>query len=166
MNFDKAFDKLIGHEGGLSLDTKDRGNWTSGVIGKGELRGTKYGVSAMSYPHLDIRNLTLDQAKAIYRKDYWGRSDDLPDTVRFDFFDAAVNSGYEQSVKWLQRAAGAKDDGKIGPNTLLAVRMADPQLLSKRFNGHRLMAMTNMSGWASQNRGWARRIANNLLSVQ
>ena len=166
MNFDKAFEKLIGHEGGLSLDPKDRGNWTSGVIGKGELRGTKYGVSAMSYPHLDIRNLTLDQAKAIYRKDYWGRSDDLPDAVRFDFFDAAVNSGYEQSVKWLQRAAGAKDDGIIGPKTLLAVRMADPQLLSKRFNGHRLMAMTNMSGWASQNRGWARRIANNLLSVQ
>lgn len=166
MNFDKAFEKLIGHEGGLSLDPKDRGNWTSGVIGKGELRGTKYGVSAMSYPYLDIRNLTLDQAKAIYRKDYWGRSDDLPDAVRFDFFDAAVNSGYEQSVKWLQRAAGAKDDGIIGPKTLLAVRMADPQLLSKRFNGHRLMAMTNMSGWASQNRGWARRIANNLLSVQ
>ena len=60
MNFERAFEKLIDHEKGLSLDPKDRGNWTTGVIGKGELKGTKYGVSAMSYPHLDIRNLTLE----------------------------------------------------------------------------------------------------------
>ena len=165
MNFDKAFSLLIDHEGGLSLDPNDRGNWTSGVIGKGELKGTKYGISAMSYPHLDIRNLTLADAKAIYQNDFWGRADEIPDAVRFDFFDAAVNSGYEQSVKWLQRAAGADDDGKIGPKTLLAARMADPHLLSRRFNGHRLEAMTSMSGWGSQGRGWARRIAKNLKGV-
>ena len=165
MNFELAFEKLIDHEKGLSLDPKDRGNWTTGVIGNGELKGTKYGISAMSYPHLDIRNLTLADAKAIYRSDFWGRSDDLPDAVRFDFFDAAVNSGYVQSVKWLQRAAGAKDDGTIGPKTILAVRMADPQRLAKRFNGHRLRAMADMQGWSSQGRGWARRIAANLLGA-
>ena len=165
MNFDKAFVKLIDHEKGLSLDPKDRGNWTTGIIGRGELKGTKYGISAMSYPHLNIQALTLDQAKEIYREDFWGQADLIPDAVRFDFFDAAVNSGYVQSVKWLQRAAGAKDDGVIGPKTLLAVRMADPQQLAKRFNGHRLRAMSNMKGWDSQGRGWARRIATNLLEA-
>ena len=163
MNFDKAFLKLIGHEGGLSLDPKDKGNWTTGIIGKGELKGTKYGISAMSYPHLNIQALTLDQAEDIYRKDFWGQSDLIPDAVRFDFFDAAVNSGYVQSVKWLQRAAGASDDGVIGPKTLLAVRKSNPQQLAKRFNGHRLNAMTNMKAWDSQGKGWARRIAANLL---
>lgn len=165
MNFDKAFERLIGHEGGLSLDPKDRGNWTTGIIGRGELKGSKYGISAMSYPHLNIQALTLNQAKDIYRKDYWGQADLIPDAVRFDFFDAAVNSGYVQSVKWLQRAAGASDDGVIGPKTLLAVRKTDPQQLSKRFNGHRLMAMTNMKPWDSQGKGWARRIATNLLEA-
>lgn len=165
MNFDHAFERLIGHEGGLSLDPNDRGNWASGKIGVGELVGTKFGVSAMAYPHMDIRNLTLAEAKAIYRADYWGRADDLPDAVRFDFFDAAVNSGYRQAAKWLQRAAGAMDDGIIGPKTILAVRMADPQLLAKRFNGHRLRAMADMPAWPSQGRGWARRIAANLLGA-
>ena len=117
----------------------------------------------MSYPDLDIKNLTLNQAKQIYARDYWGDSDSFPEAVRFDFFDAAVNSGYKQSVRWIQKAAGADPDGKIGPKTLLAVRMADPQMLAKRFNGHRLMAMTEMEGWSSQGRGWARRIARNLL---
>lgn len=163
MNFEHAFERLLGHEGRLSLDPQDRGNWTTGKIGKGELKGTKYGISAMSYPHLDIRNLTLADAKAIYREDFWGRADDLPDAVRFDFFDAAVNSGPAQAAKWLQRAAGADPDGKIGPKTMLAVRMADPQKLAKRFNGHRLRDMTDMRAWARNSRGWARRIATNLI---
>jgi hypothetical protein len=38
-------------EGGLSMDERDPGNWTGGAIGKGELRGTKYGISAQTYPH-------------------------------------------------------------------------------------------------------------------
>lgn len=165
MNFDKAFERLIGHEGVLSLDAKDRGNWTTGVIGKGELKGTKYGISAMSYPHLDIRNLSLNQAKQIYQRDYWGDTDSFPDAIRYDFFDSAVNSGYKQAVRWMQHAAGAEADGIVGPKTFLAIRRADPQKLSKRFNGHRLMAMTEMQGWASQGRGLARRIARNLLEL-
>ena len=63
--FNLMFDKLIGAEGGFQNDPKDRGNWTSGIIGKGECKGTKYGVSAMAYPDLDIENLTIEQAKKI-----------------------------------------------------------------------------------------------------
>ena len=39
--FDLSFDRVVGHEGGLSLDRNDRGNWTSGKIGVGSLNGTK-----------------------------------------------------------------------------------------------------------------------------
>ena len=45
-NLPAALDETWGHEGGLSLDPNDRGNWTGGKKGSGELRGTKYGIAA------------------------------------------------------------------------------------------------------------------------
>ena len=53
-DFDKAFDIIVGVEGGFSLDPNDPGNWTGGKRGVGELKGTRWGISAKSYPHLDI----------------------------------------------------------------------------------------------------------------
>lgn len=165
MNFDQAFEALIGHEGGLSMDPKDRGNWTGGRVGVGTLKGSKYGVSAASYPALDIANLTLADAKAIYLKDYWGAAgcDAVPDGIKFDLFDMAVNSGQGNAIKVLQRAVDALADGALGPRTLQALNsMAAPRLVA-RFNGHRLEFMTNdIVAWPSQGRGWAKRIANNL----
>ena len=35
---------------------------------------TNYGISQRAYPNLDIKNLTLDQAKEIYYRDYWLRA--------------------------------------------------------------------------------------------
>lgn len=165
MNFNEAFERLIGHEGVFSTDPNDRGNWTSGRIGVGSLKGTKYGISAAAYPHLDIINLTLDDAKTIYLADYWKqvRADELPVWLRFDAFDAAVNSGPAQARLWVQRAVGAVADGKIGPKTLACAHRADPGMALLRFNGHRLNDMTDMPGWKTQNRGWARRIAKNQL---
>lgn len=155
MNFDLAFEKLIGHEGGYVNDARDPG---------GE---TKFGISKRAYPGEDIQNLTLDRAKQLYRRDYWDavQADNMPDAIRFDLFDAAVNSGVRQAVKWLQTAAKADPDGIIGPKTLLAVRMADPQLLAKRFNGLRLRFMTDLKTWPTFGRGWARRIADNLTGA-
>lgn len=155
MNFEVAFEKLIGHEGGYVNDARDPG---------GE---TKYGISKRAYPSEDIAGMTLDRAKQIYRRDYWDavKADNMPDAVRFDLFDAAVNSGVRQAVKWLQLAAKADPDGILGPRTLLAVRMADPHLLAKRFNGQRLRFMTDLKNWPTSGRGWARRIADNLMGA-
>ena len=63
MNFDKAFDRLIGHEGGFTNDSRDAGNWTGGKVGVGKLVGTKFGLSAATYPTLDIKNITIVEAK-------------------------------------------------------------------------------------------------------
>lgn len=165
MNFDQAFKVLIGHEGNFSDNPKDPGNWTGGKVKSGVLKGTKYGIAANTYPNEDIRNLTLARAKELYQRDYWGklRMEDLPDAVRFDVFDAAVNSGVSQAAKFLQRAAGVTDDGAIGPQTLAAVKHVDPQLLDKRINGHRLRFMADLKVWPDFAKGWARRIANNLI---
>ncbi|WP_429565688.1 glycoside hydrolase family 108 protein [Paraburkholderia sp. MM6662-R1] len=163
--FPDAFAKLINVEQGLSMDPTDRGNWTSGKVGVGQLKGTKYGVSAMSYPTLDIANLALDDAQAIYRRDYWNKvhADQLPSVVAFQVFDAAVNSGVSQAAKWLQKSVGATPDGVIGNLTLAAVSALAPAVITGRFNAYRLIDMTDMAGWPMNSRGWAKRVGNNLL---
>ncbi len=105
--FEVGFNEVMQVEGGRSLDPDDRGNWTSGRIGVGILRGTKYGISAMSYPHLDIQKLTLDEAMAIYRCDYWDRLylDQIglhfPKVARM-LFNLGVNCGNPNATKFLQ----------------------------------------------------------------
>lgn len=165
MNFDQAFEILVGHEGEFSDNPKDPGNWTGGKVKSGVLKGTKYGIAANTYPNEDIRNLTLARAKELYLRDYWGklRMDEVPEEVRFDLFDAAVNSGVTQAAKFLQRAVGVPDDGIIGHRTLMVANLMDPQLLDKRMSGHRLRFMADLRVWPDFARGWARRIANNLI---
>lgn len=64
-DFDRAFANVIDAEKGLSMDPNDPGNWTGGAKGKGELNGTRYGISAMSYPKEDIARLTLGRASTL-----------------------------------------------------------------------------------------------------
>jgi len=165
MTFDEAFEILIGHEGGFTANPADNGNWTGGARGQGLLKGTKYGIAANTYPDLDIKNLTLDQAKAIYRRDYWAKCkcDDLPEGLRFDVFDTAVNAGIARAIKCLQLAVGVTADGDYGPQTDLAVRSIDPYRLLCRFNGHRLDFLNDLNVWPSFGRGWSQRIADNLM---
>lgn len=105
-NFDEAFNIVVGHEGGYTNDRRDRGNWTTGIIGRGRLKGTKYGIAAHAYPQLDIRNLTLASAKAIYKRDYWDRlsADGLPASLALVAFDTAVNSGVDRARRLLGQA--------------------------------------------------------------
>jgi len=155
MNFDQAFERLLGHEGGYVDDPRDPG---------GE---TNWGISKRAYPNVDIKALTQDAAKAIYRRDYWApvRADELPEVVRFDVFDAAVNHGVSQSAKWLQRAAGAQPDGVIGAQTIGSARAAGAQIAA-HFNGYRLQFYADSGNWPTYGKGWARRVASNLLNLK
>lgn len=159
-NYDKAFEKVIGHEGGFQNDSRDRGNWTTGRIGYGTNKGTKYGVTAMAYPSLDIRNLTIDQAKEIYFKDYWlkAQCDLLPAGVDYLVFDAAVNHGPSQAAKFLQLAAGVSADGKIGPVTIRAVGIKDPKDLIQEFCVQRMIFYTRIGTFRVYGLGWTRRL--------
>jgi len=104
----------------------------------------------------------VEQAKAIYRRQYWDacRCDDLPPAIRYAVFDGAVNSGVGQSVKWLQRAVDARDDGKVGPETITKARAFHPDLVKRRMLSQRLKFMTDLKTWPHFSRGWARRIAD------
>lgn len=166
-NFERSFELVIGHEGGFTKDRKDRGNWTTGIIGKGQLKGTKFGVSAMAYPDLDIENLTLDQAKDIYLTDYWMkvRADDLPDGLDYLAFDMAVNHGVGQSAKFIQEAVGAVPDGAIGPRTLERIRSRDPQAIIKETAARRMVFYAGIKTFKDYGLGWSRRLMDALSTA-
>jgi lysozyme family protein len=164
-NFDRMFDLVAGHEGGFSDKPADPGNWTGGAVGVGVCRGTKFGVSAAAYPGLDIANLTLDEAKTIYRRDYWDKiaGDRLPAALALLAFDAAINNGTGRSVRWLQRAAQVAQDGVIGPKTLDAIGQIAGRPdgiieLCTEFLAQRLVFMTALPTWKTFGLGWARRL--------
>lgn len=96
MSFDRAFEIVIGVEGGLVDDIHDPGGLT------------KFGISQRSYPQLDIRALTIEQAKAIYYEDYWLKAgcDQLEEALAILVFDCAVNQGVSRAK---QIAAGTHD---------------------------------------------------------
>ena len=120
MSFYKTFDEIIeqvlGLEGGYVDDPTDSG---------GE---TKYGISKKAYPNEDIKALTVERAKELYKRDYWDRFkvDNLPDRIRHIYFDMCVNMGGGRATKILQEACNSKNsykidvDGGIGKNTIKA----------------------------------------------
>ena len=111
-DFNIAIDLVLDHEGGYINNTNDVG---------GE---TNYGISKNSYPNLDIINLTKEQAKQIYKNDYWIRiKGDLILDQNFanSFLDFAVNVGVMTAIKIVQRSFGLNIDGIIGNKTLTAI---------------------------------------------
>ena len=117
MNFNEIIETVLEHEGGYVNDPKDLG---------GE---TKYGITKRFYPEVNIKELTKEKAKQIYKDDYWdkNRVETLPQSLWHIFFDMCVNMGRRTAVKILQRAANSKGrnidvDGGMGPATLKAVK--------------------------------------------
>ena len=165
MEFSEAFDRLIAHEGCYSDNPADSGNWTGGEVGLGMLKGTKYGISAAAFPTVDIRMLTLDEAKEVYAEHYWNKLglNRLPPAICFDMFDTAVNSGISTAAKLLQKAVGVEVDGDIGPNTIKAAGLMEGNLLDKRFNGYRLQHLCACKSWPTYGKGWVARVAKNLI---
>ena len=152
MTFEDVFDRLIGHEGGYINDPADPG---------GE---TNWGISKRSYPNVDIKALTREGAKAIYKRDFWDRlkMDTMFDGVAYQLFDFAVNSGIETAMRYLQRAVGVADDGHWGTQSTKAAAAMSESDIIMRLNAERLDFMTRLKNWTHAGRGWARRIAGNL----
>lgn len=161
-HFERAvgFTMRVDIEGGFSADPDDRGNWTTGKIGEGELKGTKYGISAMSYPQLDIKNLSWRDAKAIYRRDYWDKAgcNRLPARLALVLFDCVVNHGVSGGVKLLQRAVDSPADGIFGPNTLAAVRGMDQDSAIVALLRERLELFRALKTWPKYGKGWTNRV--------
>jgi lysozyme family protein len=146
-NLQIALQTIFGNEGGFQNDSDDTGNWVRLENGKSILKGTKFGISAASYPDLDIKNLTIDEAAAIYNRDYWTplRLYSLnSQTIATEILDTAVNCGVGTAARIWQQAINISNypkrdivvDGRIGPVTIEATNgHINSRILLKALNG-------------------------------
>jgi lysozyme family protein len=117
-DFEPAVTKTIRREGGDTLtdDPDDPGGLT------------RYGISKRAHPEVDPRNLSLESAKEIYRKEYWNPCDgDMlkSQLVAELLFDAAANMGVNQAIKLAQIAAGLEPTGVMDGTLLDVLNQAD-----------------------------------------
>lgn len=111
---------VFGHEGGYVNSKTDRGGPTRwGVTHK--TLAAYLGVPSVTAAR--VKAMTIDEAEAIYRKNYWPQAggDLLPAGLDYAAFDFGVNSGPPRAVKTLQKVlgfTGADVDGWIGAETM------------------------------------------------
>ena len=156
LSFHQMFDRLIGHEGGYVNDPRDPGGETNWGITKRTAQANGYIGPMIS--------MTRDEAFEIYRRAFWLRyqCDKMPEAVAFQFFDAAVNHGFGNASRMLQRAVGVADDGVIGSRTIAAIKQTAISDVIMRLNAERLEFYCKLDNFTSFGKGWVRRVAGNL----
>lgn len=155
-NFDRCLAEVLKHEGGWADHPKDPG----GATMKGVTIGTFAGFKGRKVTKAELRAISDDDLRAIYRRKYWDvvRGDDLPAGLDLVAFDAAVNSGPARGARWLQAGVGVKTDGKVGPETLAHARAANVRLAIGRALDARLAFLRGLKTWPTFGRGWQRRV--------
>lgn len=121
MTVEQIIEGVLEREAGFQADANDKGNWTGGAVGAGELKGTNFGISAAAFPHLDIKNLTREQAFAIYREEYVTKPgfEQIPDpSLREQLVDFGVNSGPARAIEFLQKLLQVEVTRKLDGPTL------------------------------------------------
>jgi hypothetical protein len=155
--FDACMSYVFKAEGGYSDTPGDLGGPTNFGITLATLEsyeGKKLNAD-------DVRSLTPEMAKEIYRTNYWNRMQcgSLPDGLDLEVFDFGVNSGPSQSVKTLQGVVGVTQDGSIGPITLAAVGALNPRDVIARFTQARLIFYQGLNQ-PEFLKGWEARVAS------
>ena len=158
LNFDEALARLLAHEGGYTNHPDDPGG------------PTNFGITIADYRKYvkpdagaaDVRAMTIDEAKAIYRARYWAaqRCDELPAGVDYAVFDYGVNSGIGRSGKVLRRMLSMPDTThKISDDVIAAARQADAKALVAAICDERLRFLKALKTWPVFGKGWGRRVA-------
>lgn len=136
-NFEQIATQTEAREGLYSQARNDAGNWTSGIVGIGRLAGSMRGISAATMARWlgspdDVTPSVMraiDHATflAIARAFYWRvlSCDSLRPGVCRMVFDFGFHAGVGRSARQLQKLAGVRQDGDIGPTTLAALAATD-----------------------------------------
>jgi lysozyme family protein len=169
-DFETAIKRTLVHEGGFQKNPQDHANWSSGKIGEGQLIGTKYGITALDMPGVDIENITVNQAIAYYAEHYWKTLYSQIDSqaVADKLFDLGVLFGVETAVAMMQttlETAGFNTvdvDGIFGKETLSAINQSDSDSLLKAYEANMVTHTFNIATHKPAERqflaGWGRRI--------
>lgn len=155
-DFDKAFDELMAVEGGYVDDPNDPG---------GE---TNWGISKRSYPELDIKNLTKDQARQIYETKYWipYRCGELKSQeLAEELFKAVVNMPgaraigcFQAAIVECERRPAVEIDSVIGDKTIAAANAIDPQMLQYAFELELIRYYASLKQFNLYGKGWVHRV--------
>ena len=97
--------------GGLTNDPYDSGG------------ATKWGISQKAFPNIDVRALTLEDAKKLYFRYYYSPVYDQIDSflIAFKLMDMSVLMGRITAIRLLQGTIGVSADGHVGPVTIEAI---------------------------------------------
>ncbi len=133
VRFDGIIQFTFQAEGGLRVSNHpdDPGGVTKGGIAdlRDGVRDGRVDADGDGISEADVAGLTIEQIKAIYRRDYWERyhCGDLPTPLGEAYFDFVVNAGPTNAGRVLQgllKTMFKKDlvvDGVVGPMTRAAI---------------------------------------------
>lgn len=138
-NFSLCLKETLAHEGGWADNPKDPGGATMKGVTLATFR--KWVPKATKN---DLRNITDEMLRKIYRADYWDKvkGDNLASGVDLAAFDYAVNSGPGTAWKQLNKVLGGPDHETV-----------------KRLCARRLSSYQTFKHWKEFGKGWTRRIA-------
>ena len=149
-NFDDAIEIVLKDEGGLENIASDPGEITNMGISLRFYKTIKENATSD-----DIKSLTKDMAKAIYRKYFWekGKYNLIANqAIATRAFDLAVNIGIIHANKLLQQSANIVNnlhpnleiDGILGARSLLAINKSEYEKLLQIFKSLATEYYTNL----------------------
>ncbi len=159
-NFRAGLALVLAHEGGYVDHPLDPGGATNLGITRRTLAAWRGVRPWRRLPKSEVRALKRSEVARIYRARYWDGvlGDKLPSGVDYAVFDFAVNSGVARAAKALQRVAGARADGIVGPMTLAAVARHHPKTIIRRLIVRRRSFLQRLRTWKTFGRGWTARV--------
>jgi lysozyme family protein len=135
VEFEQVVTAIMKAEGGYVDDAKDPGG------------ATKWGISKKSFPDINIKTLTEEQARSLYFTHYWvpGKCGLLSERIRLIYFDMCVHQGIASAVTTLQKALSSAGyaveiDGIIGTETI----SASIHLEQDRLRSYRVLRLANI----------------------
>jgi len=124
----------------------------------------KAGTAAYNRLVEDLKALTPDEIKAIYKRDYWDavRGDDLPPGVDFAVADFGLNSGPSRAAKYLCRCLGKAQSGTLNNEVIQAANRSDAADLVNAYCDARAAFLTQIAvgTQAKFRKGWLNRVAD------
>lgn len=140
-NYSYCLQELLKDEGGYSNDPKDPGG------------PTNFGITLTDYRKyinpqgtaLDVKNMSVEQAKTIYKSKYWDavNADNLPSGLDYTVFDYGVNSGVARSNRIYNK-----------------LKTTDVVHTINLINDERMSFLQALPTWSRFGKGWGTRVTN------
>ena len=171
-NIKDSMPYLLENEGGWTIDD---GGWTMWGVVVSDVAAYRH-VPPKDITEKDMKNLSVQEATAIYKQQYWDRMslDQVIDqNIATCIFDTGVNRGLSVGVKYAQKVCHNDDlviDGHMGPKSLEAINRVSRKIFCPIYEslvwaGFQAIYHSNPTKYGIYLRGWDLR-AKRLLTLE